>query len=160
MAKPIKFVTPEHRVDRWKKLWAAPKVLTLEETETAYEEFQDALIPSHMHNLFLRTFGLPKAKFGNRFFKDAANYVNWDNTLGSYFGMVGDHIYATVIYGSPDKLEGHELRGERRRSFKDIVIDDWHAACAIARDGDQVLYIFVEPKMRGVIVLPYKLNED
>ena len=133
MAKPIKFVTPEHRVDRWKKLWASPKLLTLEETEAAYEEFQDALIPSHMHTLFLRTFGLPKAKFGNRFFKDAATYVNWENKLGSYFGQEGEHIYATVIYGSPDKLEAYELRGERRRSFKDIVIDDWHAACAIAR---------------------------
>ncbi len=159
MPKPILSVTPDNRVDRWKKMWATPRKLTQEETELAFEEFQDALVPRHMHKQFLRFFGLPKSKFGNRFFKDGALYVNWDSKLANYFGMEGPHLEATVIYGSPDRLEAHVLRGERRRSFRDIIIDDWHTACAIVKDENRALYIFVEPKMRGVIVLIVPLTD-
>jgi len=151
MAKPIKHITPENRVDRWKKLWATPRKLGDAETEAAFEEFQDALVPSHMHKMFLKIFGAPKAQFGNRFFVDEAVFRNWDTRLTALVGE-GEHVEATVIYGSPDSIEAHALRGERRRTLRDIVIDDWQAACAIVRAGNSQLYVFIEPKMRGCIV--------
>jgi hypothetical protein len=62
----------------------------------------------------------------------------------------------TVIYGSPDAIEGHQLRGQVRRTLRDIVIDDWFAAAAIVRGGGMNLYVFVEYKMKGCIVLSIK----
>jgi hypothetical protein len=158
MDKPIKSVTPDNRLERWKKLWCKPRLLDADETDISFEEFQEALVPSHMHKLFLRSFGQPKAKIGNRFFKEGAAYFDWDRKLSS---LVRDEGQAevTVIYGSPDALEAHELRGEMRRTLRDIVIDDWHAACAIVRATDRTLYVFVEPKMRGCIVLA-KVHEQ
>ena len=151
MAKPITSVTPDNRIDRWKKLWAKPKRLDDAETDAAYEAFQEAFVPRHMHKQFLRFFGSPKAQFGNRFFMDDATYRNWDTKL-ELLMMEEGPAYATVIYGSTDRLEAHTLRGEMRRSLRDIVIDDWHAACGIVRAGDTLLYFFVEPKMKGCVV--------
>jgi hypothetical protein len=151
MARKQGAVTPDNRVERWKKLWATPRLLGTADTEAAFEEFEDAVVPSHMHKLFLKSFGVPKAKFGNRFFADDSTFQNWDTKLSDLVGE-GEHVDVTVIYGSPESLEGHQLRGERRRTLKDIVIDDWHAACAIVRAGSNTLYIFIEPKMRGCIV--------
>jgi hypothetical protein len=158
VAKPVTFVTPPNRIERWKKLWATPKKLNEAETDAAFDEFLDNLVPTHMHTLFLRKFGLPKASFGNRFFNDESMYQNWDLKLTQLLAAEGPHIEATVIYGSPDKLEAHTLRGERRRSLRDIVIDDWHAACAIVRSDRVHLYVFIEPKMRGCIVRSLKLS--
>jgi hypothetical protein len=62
------------------------------------------------------------------------------------------HVEATVIYGSPDSVEGWALRGEVRRSFRDLFLDDWHAACAILHVGPEVFYSFIEPKMKGCVV--------
>ena len=152
MAKGKGPITPANRIERWKKLWATPRKLTTEETELAFEEFADGLVPSHMHKLFLKSFGVPKAQFGNRFFKDGASYLSWDTRLSSIVGQIGGHVEVQVIYGSPDDLEGHALRGERRRTLRDIVIDDWQAACAVVRAGSRTVYVFVEPKMRGCIV--------
>jgi hypothetical protein len=151
MAKPQELVTPANRIDRWKKLWATPRLLDSQTTESVFEEFQDALVPRHMHKLFLKSFGQPKAKFGNRFFSDDATYRNWDTKISSLAGD-GEHVEATIIYASTEALEGHTLRGERRRTLRDIIVDDWHAACAVVRAGKTTLYIFVEPKMRGCIV--------
>gem|GEM_PF-1106556 len=151
MAKPIETVTPPNRMERWKKLWGTPRKLEGEALDLAFEEFEDALVPRHMHKLFLKSFGQPKSKFGNRFFADDSIYRNWDMKISQFAGE-GEHVEATIIYGSPDKLEGHVLRGERRRSLRDIVIDDWHAACVIVRAGKTTLYVFVEPKMKGCIV--------
>lgn len=155
MAKPSKHITPENRVERWKKLWSTPRKLSTEDTEAAFDEFQDALVPSHMHKLFLKSFGQPKASFGNRFFTDGAVFQKWE-TRFSVLGAEGTHLEATVIYGSPDALEAHTFRGETRRCLKDVVIDDWHAACAIVRSATRTFYVFVEPKMRGCIVLTVK----
>ncbi len=151
MPKPITTVTPDNRVDRWKKMWATPKRLDDVATDRAFEEFQDAFVPHHMHKQFLRFFGMPKAQFGNRFFKDDVTYRNWDMKLALLMVEEGPAL-VTVIYGSPDKLEAYTLRGEMRRSLRDIVIDDWFAACAIVTAGDTVLYLFIEPKMKGCVV--------
>jgi len=151
MAKPVAAVTPDNRVDRWKKMWATPKRLSDELTDSVFEAFQDAFVPKHMHKQFLKFFGTPKAQFGNRFFMEDAAYRNWDMKLGLLMVEEG-FAEVTVIYGSSDRLEAYALRGEMRRSLRDIVIDDWHAACAIVRAGESVLYLFVEPKMRGCMV--------
>lgn len=152
MAKPIKSVTPDNRVERWKKLWGTPRRLDDVATDAAFEEFADALVPSHMHKLFLKTFGVPKAQFGNRYFNDDASYQNWDTRLTT-LGAGGTHAEVIVIYGSPDKLEAHQMRGETRRTLKDFLVDDWHAACAIVRAEARTFYVFLEPKMtRGCIV--------
>lgn len=151
MAKPITHVTPENRVERWKKLWATPRKLSPEATDEAFDAFAEALVPRHMHKMFLKTFGQPKAKFGNRFFVDEAAYHNWDTKLSTLVGN-GAPLEVTVIYGSPDRLEAHRIRGERRRTLRDVVIDDWHAGCAVVEGGRKTLFLFVEPKMRGCIV--------
>ncbi|MGV3614969.1 MAG: hypothetical protein ACO1SV_06500 [Fimbriimonas sp.] len=151
MAKPSTHVTPANRLERWKKLWGGVRRLEATETDDAFDEFADNLVPSHMHKLFLKSFGQPKAQFGNRFFVDEATYQNWDTKL-SMLGAEGTHAEVTIIYGSPDKLEAHAMRGEVRRTLRDILIDDWHAACAIVRAGSRTLYVFIEPKMRGCIV--------
>ncbi len=151
MPKSTKSVTPDNRVERWSKLWGKAKRLDDAATETAFEEFQDAFVPSRMHKLFLKTFGNPKGQFDNRFFGDDSVFQNWDTKLSSVM-LADGHAEVTVIYGSPDELEGHWMRGEVRRSLRDIVIDDWHAACAIVRVEGKTLYVFVGPKMRGCIV--------
>ena|SRR5579862_2462910 len=152
MAKPVKRITPEDRLEKWKKLWATPKLLDDEATDAAFEDFQESFVPSHMHKKFLQFFGTPKAQFGNRFFMEDAVYQNWDTKLSSLgLGTIG-HVEVTVIYASPDRLEGHWLRGETRRTLRDIIVDDWHAACAIVSSDQGKLYVFVEPKMKGCVV--------
>ncbi len=151
MAKPIKNVTPTTRVEGWKKLWATPRLLDDTATEAAFEEFLDGFVPGHMRKYFVKSFGVPKAAFGNRYFMEDASYRNWDMKISEFAGE-GDHVEVVTIYGSPDKLEAHVLRGERRRSLRDIVIDDWQASCAIVRAGTTTLFVFIEPKMRGCIV--------
>jgi hypothetical protein len=138
-------------VDRWKKLWATPLSLSDSETELEFSEFIEMLVPKHMHKQFQKLFGIPKAAFGNRFFRDDASFVNWETRFSIFVGE-GEPVTATVIYGSRDSIEAHRLRGERRRSFRDVFIDDWFAACSIIRADDNLLAAFVEPKMRGCIV--------
>ncbi len=152
MAKPITHVTPDQRVDRWKKLWATPRLLDDTETELAFEEFQAAFVPSHMHKRFMKIFGVPKAVFGNRFFMEDAVYHKWDSRLAVLGAHHATHVEVTVIYGSPDKLEAHWLRGETRRTLRDIVIDDWFAACFIVRSPEVTMYGFIEPKMQGCVL--------
>src|SRR5450755_184742 len=83
VAKPIEHATPDGRVDRWKKLWGTPKSLDADATAAAFDEFADAFVPSHMHKKFLKTFGVPKAHFGNRFFLDDVAFKNWDTRLAA-----------------------------------------------------------------------------
>ncbi|RYG34605.1 hypothetical protein EON81_15115 [bacterium] len=160
MAKPIKEITPANRVERWKKLWSSPKLLDADATDAAFEEFEEAIVPSHMHKMFLKSFGVPKAQFGNRFFSDDVEYTNWDARLEKIVGLSDERLEAIVIYGSPEKLEAYTFHGERRRTLKDLVIDDWHAACAIVRAAEKTVYVFVEPKMRGCIVRVVKGDES
>jgi len=157
VAKPIKTITPADRFELWKKLWGTPKLLNDIETEAAFEEFQESFIPGHMQKYFLKSFGVPKAVFGNRYFMEDAQYRNWDTPISSLAGE-GDRIEAVVVYGSPEKIEAHLLKGERRRTLRDVVMDDWQAACAIVRAGATTLYIFIEPKMRGCIVRAVHLS--
>lgn len=156
MARPSKFVTPEDRIEKWKKLWATPKPLTDNETDDGFDEFVEMFVPRHMRKSFLKTFGVPKAAFGNRFFMDGSVYHTWDTKIAALAGANGGNVEVTVIYASLDRMEGHRLTGERRRSLRDIVIDDWHTACAIVRAGRSILYVFVEPKMRGCVVRTVK----
>lgn len=150
MAKPI---TPEGRVEKWKKLWATPRLLSDAEATNAFEEFIDVFIPSRMEKKFRQFFPTPRAKFGNRFFRDDAVFYTWERTLASLGLQDVTHAEVSIIYPSVEAIEGHRLRGETRRSLKDLVVDDWHPACAIAEGGPTKLYIFIEPKMRGCIVL-------
>jgi hypothetical protein len=150
MKKPI---TPEGRLERWKKLWATPRILSDTESKAEFEEFVEAFVPGHMEKKFRQFFGTPRAKFGNRFFRDGAVFQSWDTALSGLGLRDVTHAEATVIYGSPEGLEATWLRGELRRTLRDIVVDDWHAACVIVRAGEARLYAFVEPKMRGCIVL-------
>jgi len=156
----MKEVTPANRVDRWKKLWSTPRPMDDTATEAAFEEFQEAFVPGHMHKRFLKTFGVPKAEFGNRYFMEDAVFKSWDTRLNTLVSAEGDPVEVVVLYGSPDQLEGHLLRGERRRSLRDIVIDDWQAACAIVRAESTTLYVFIEPKMRGCIVRTVQESDD
>lgn len=159
MARPSKFVTPEDRVEKWKKLWATPKLLDDETVDDAFDEFVAEFVPGHMKKSFLKTFGVPKAGFGNRFFVDGSAYHKWDTKISAIVGD-GENVEATVIYASPEKMEGHLLRGERRRSLKDLMIDDWHCGCAIVRAGSSTLYVFVEPRMKGCVVRPVRPDEE
>lgn len=149
MAKPI---TPEGRVDHWKKRWSSPRLMTDEETEAVFEEFVDGFVPGHMEKKFRQFFGTPRAKFGNRFFSDDATFYPWEVTLAAIGVQDVVHAEVAVVYASPDAIEGYRFRGEPRRSLKDLFVDDWHPACAIVTAGDTKLYIFIEPKMRGSIV--------
>lgn len=151
MARIARTVTPENRIDRWKKLWGTPHKLPTEETEAAFEEFQESFVPGHMHKKFLQFFGTPKAKFGNRFFLDECAYFDWKIDFKA-LGIRDEHVDATIIYGSPEAMEGHTMRGQSRRSLRDLVVDDWHAACAIIRSESAVVYLFIEPKMRGCVL--------
>ncbi len=149
--------TPDNRVERWKKLWGTPKPLGERETEDAFDEFRDAFVPGHMHKQFLKTFGVPKAAFGNRFFLDDVTFWNWNTRLDQMLPSDTEGVVVDIVYGSPEALEGWRLsHGVLRRSLKDIVIDDWHAACAIVRAGGTTLYVFVEPKIRGCLVRTVK----
>ena len=154
--------TPDNRVERWKKLWGTPKALTDRETEDAFDEFRKAFVPGHMHKRFLKTFGVPKAAFGNRFFLDDAVFWNWDTRLDQMLPSDVESVEVEVVYGSPEAIEGWRLsHGAMRRSLRDIVIDDWHAACAVVRAGGTTLYVFVEPKIWGCLVRTVKgIAED
>ena len=154
MSKSPTTITPPDRLVRWKKLWATPKKLDDVATEAAFDEFREAFVPSHMHKRFLKLFGVEKAAFGNRFFDDEAVYRRWDSKLSTLSGTGTGFAEVTVIYASPDSIEAHALRGEMRRALRDIFIDDWHAACAVIRTPNgATLYAFVEPKMKGCVVL-------
>ena len=152
MAKPVKQITPENRFERWKKVWSTPKRLEDEAAQAAFDEFEAGFVPGHMQNRFRKTFGVPKAEFGNRYFTEDASYRNWDTTLAG-LGVPEGPVQVTVIYASQDDFEAHLLKGDSRRRLKNIVVDDWHATCAIVRGSDTTLYVFTEPKMKGCIVL-------
>jgi hypothetical protein len=155
-----KAITPEGRIERWKKLWSTPRPLSTEEADKAFEDFVETFVPGHMEKKFRQFFGTPRAKFGNRFFRDDVKFHAWDRSLASLGIREGTHAEATVIYAGLDDIEAHRMRGETRRTLKDLVIDDWHAACAIAEGEETKLYIFIEPKMRGCIVLRVGGEED
>lgn len=146
-------VTPSNRLDAWKKLWSTPRLLSDAETDAAFEEFEQAFVPSHMRSRFLKQFGVPKAAFGNRYFAEGSAFHPLDMPL---YGLGLDkegHVEATVIYASPDRLEAHAMRGQTRRKLRDVFVDDWHAACAIIRSDRGTFYAFIEPRMKGCIVL-------
>lgn len=152
MAKPVASATPPNRVERWKKLWGTPRPLSDDATTEVFETFRDEFVPSHMHKRFLKTFGVPKVAFGNRFFKDDAVYRDLDLKIGMLLPSTETHIEAKIIYATADTLEGWALRGESRRSFRDLFVDDWHTACARIEAGSSVLLAFMEPKMKGTMV--------
>jgi hypothetical protein len=145
-------VTPVGREDQWKRLWGKTRVLDDVATEAAFEEFQEQFVPSHMRKLFLRFFGVRRAHFGNRFFREEAAYHRWETKLSALIEAEGENIEVILIYALDDRLEAHVLKGQRRRSLRDIVVDDKQAACGIVRAGAITLYLFIEPKMRGCIV--------
>ena len=152
--------TPDGRVDRWKKLWGTPRPLSTAETEDAFDEFREAFVPGHMHKRFLKLFGTPKAAFGNRFFVDEASFRNWDTRLNQILPADVANVGVEVVYGSPDALEGWRLKGETRRSLRDVFIDDWFGGCAIVRAGETTLYLFIEPKIRGVLLRVVKQDAE
>ena len=65
------------RVETWKKLWSAPAELDDSAAEAAFEELTHALVPGHMQGRFVKRFGVPKERFGNRFFAEGAVFRNW-----------------------------------------------------------------------------------
>lgn len=150
--------TPVGHLEKWKKLWGTPRLLDAPAVEAALEEFYEAVVPTHMHKKFLQFFGTYRAKFGNRFFVDQAGYHDWATPLSAMGFRESAHVEATVIYASGDTLEAHCLRGQPRRSLRDIVLDDWNPACAIVRAAEGTLFVFVEPKMRGCIVVNHISN--
>jgi hypothetical protein len=141
-------------------MWSTPRKLTQDETDLVFEEFQEAFVPKHMHKEFLRLFGQPKAKFNNRFFTDEATYQNWNARLEQLGAGKEGKAEATVIYGSPERLEAHRFTGDLRRSLKDVIVDDWIPACAIVTSERAIFYIFVEPKMRGCVVRTVRNEQD
>lgn len=157
MAKPI---TPEGRIEQWKKRWSTPKRLSEDDANAVLEEFIEVFVPGRMEKKFRQFFPTPRAKFGNRFFRDDAVFYTWERTLASLGLQDVSHAEVSIIYPSTEAIEGHRLRGETRRTLKDLVIDDWHPACAIAEGGPVKLYVFIEPKMRGCIVLRVGEGDD
>jgi hypothetical protein len=134
-------------------MWGTPRPMTEAQVNDAFDEFREAFVPGHMHKRFLKTFGVPKASFGNRFFSDDAKFWNWLSRLNQILPTEVEEAEVDVIYGSPDAIEGWKLKGPTRRNLRDIVIDDWHAACAIVRSPKTTLYVFIEPKIVGCLVL-------
>lgn len=128
-------------------------------TEAAFDEFVDNFVPGHMQTRFTKTFGVPKATFGNRFFYDDAVYHRMNIRIESIIALEPP-IEFIVLYGSSEHIEGHWMKGEARRRFEDIFGDDWHAACGIAKSPGKTLYLFVEPKGRGCIVKIHRESED
>jgi hypothetical protein len=128
--------------------------------ERTFDEFREEFVPGHMHKRFLKTFGVPKAAFGNRYFMEDATFRDWDTRLSSLLPADVATVEVEVIYGSPDALEGWRLKGETRRSLRDIVIDDWHGACAIIRAEGTTIYLFVEEKIRGVLIRIVKGDDE
>lgn len=155
-----KTITPEGRLASWKRFWATPRLLTEVEADAAFEEFVEVFVPGHMEKKFRQFFGTPRAKFGNRFFLDDAVFYTLERTLASLGIKEATHAEVTVIYASLHAVEAYRLRGETRRSLKDIIVDDWHASCAIAEAPGIKLYIFVEPKMKGCIVFRVMEHEE
>lgn len=154
--KPI---TPADRVDLWKKKWGTSRLLSDNEATAAFDEFVAAFIPGHMEKRFLKTFGVYRAKFGNRFFKEEAVYHTFSEVLSRLMSTESTHAVVTVIYALDGELEAHTFRGEIRRSLGDLFLDDWHAACAIVRTEDALMYAFVEPKMKGSVTLTMASGE-
>ena len=148
--------TPDNRVERWKKLWGTPRPLPVAETEDAFDEFRDAFVPSHMHKRFLKTFGVPKVAFGNRFFLDDVAFRNWNTRFDQILPADVEEVEVEVVYGSTETLEGWRLRGQTRRNLRDVFIDDWVGGLAIVRAGETTLYLFIEPKIQGVLVRTVK----
>lgn len=159
MAKPLKSITPPGRLEHWKRLWAKPKPLSKEEAEKAFDEFVEQFIEGHMQPRFFRIFGEQKAQFGNRFFREDARFYSLATRLDAIQSIEGP-IEATVIYGGPEAMEAHQLRGEGRRTLRDLVVDDWFAACAIIRTETADLYAFCEPKGGGAIVRSERRGEE
>jgi hypothetical protein len=145
-------VTPDDRIPFWKKKWGTPRLLDEDATEAAFDEFLNAFVPTHMHKQFVRLFWSAKPKFANRFFVDGATFHDWETKILNLANSDLGRIEAIVMYGSPDRMEAHLLKGESRRSLRDVVMDDRQPACAIVRVDQVVLYLFVEPKMRGCVV--------
>ncbi|MDR3691895.1 MAG: hypothetical protein P4L46_21120 [Fimbriimonas sp.] len=152
MARANKSVTPENRLAHWKKIWATPRRLNQDAADAAFDEFCDGLIPRHMHKIFLKSFGVKRDQLNNRFFVDEASFMDWDSKIQEILSGADGVVEATVIYGSPEGLEAHMLKGQPRRTLRDIIVDDWQAACGIVTLGEHKLFLFVEPKMRGCIV--------
>jgi hypothetical protein len=147
------------REETWKKLWAAPVQLDDAATEAAFEELTEALVPRHMRGRFVKRFGVPKERFGNRFFVDGAVFRDWNAKL-SDLGAASSHVEVDVITAAGDELRGYRLRGQSRRTLKDIVIDDAEAVCAIVRDSQVTLYVLTEPGVKGAIVLVADASSD
>lgn len=141
-------------------MWGTPRPMTEAQVNDAFDEFRDAFVPSHMHKRFLKTFGVPKASFGNRYFNDKATFWNWLSRLNQILPVDVEEAEVEVIYGSPDAIEGWRLKGPTRRNLRDIVIDDWHAACVIVRSPKATLYVFIEPKIVGCLVLVDRSGGD
>jgi hypothetical protein len=140
-------------VEAWRKKWGTPVKLDDAIAQVWLDEFERQFIPGHMLKRFQKTFGVPRAKFGNRFFHDDAKYRTWEVRLSELLKSEATHLEAVVIYEADERVEAYKIRGELRRSLGDIFVDDWHAACAIVRDENVTLYAFVEPKMKGSVVL-------
>ena len=160
MAQPSPRPTPDNRVERWKKLWGTPRPLDVRSTEDAFDEFREAFVPSHMHKRFLKTFGVPKAAFGNRFFVDDASFRNWNTRLDQILPAEILEVEVEVIYGSTETLDGWRLKGATRRSLRDVFIDDWVGGLAIVRAEGTTLYLFIEPKIQGVLLRTVKALDD
>jgi hypothetical protein len=160
MARAGKSITPENRLETWKKLWGSPRRLDDAETEAAFDEFVEGFVTSHMRKRFLKLFGVPKAQFGNRCFMEDASFRNWDTKFSSLGAPEGGHVEVTVFYASGESLEAHWMRGQSRRSLRDVFVDDWEAACAIARAEDATFFLFVQAKGGGCMVRVVSGDDD
>lgn len=152
MARKPKQPTPDDRPDRWKARWGGLRQVPDEETTAAFEAFCEAFVPSHIRGRFIKTFGVPKAGFGNRYFHDDASFKVLPTRMTDFFAPEATHVEAIVFYALDDEVEAHRMRGETRRTFQDLFVDDWHAACAMVTGGGTTLYAFIEPKMKGSVV--------
>lgn len=136
----------------WKKLWATPVELDEEATEAIFDELLDAIVPSHVQIRFTKRFGNPKEKFDNRFFSDRSFFREWTTTL-SHLGAEGGQMTVDVVTASGKDFHGYRLKGQTRRTIKDIVIDSHQSVGAIARTSMITIYMLVMSGTKGAIVL-------
>ena len=133
------------RIHRWKKLWGTPKRLNDEENAAAFDEFADALgTQPHAQQKFLKTFGVPKAPFGNRFFLDDAVYKNWDIRLATLLPPDATYMLRWSCLRFAGCAGGPSAKGRDAN----IVVDDGTRPARLSVSG-RASVVLLSPKCGG-----------
>lgn len=149
------------RQETWLKLWGKARPLSDDETSLVFEEFLEQFVPPHMHKMFIRVIDAPKAKFGNRFFREDSAFTPFETPLFQLLHSAApeDMVEAKVILPRAEKFDGFVLKGQARRTLRQLVIDDWQTTMATLNLEGETVYVFVEPKMGGCMIRTVGISE-